>query len=226
MTLKAMIQPSHSLIIDGSDSTVFVGLLGPDGDWIATSHGHKAPLEGLFPAVETVLKQSKCSLDQIHSYIYCEGPGSVLGLRLCAMAIETWQRLFRNNSQLYAYNTLELAAHSCLNDEPDVSEALIISDWKKGVWNALYIRESQIGRIDTVKDETLEAWTGRLFHLPQRKGWQSPPPAAKTLVHDPLRLNNLHNRPSFLRPTKTVELYNSGKHAFQKWTPSRHRAPA
>ena len=128
-----------SLVIDGSGSTVFVGLLDAENRWLAKAQRVGSPLEELFPIIEAVLTESGLSLRDIGSYIYCMGPGSVLGIRLCAMAIETWSRLYPKSVQYYKYNSLLLSAHALLHATPDLRDALIVSDWKKGAWNALYL---------------------------------------------------------------------------------------
>ncbi|NBB79162.1 MAG: hypothetical protein GVY36_06895 [Verrucomicrobia bacterium] len=217
---------ANTLVIDGSGSSLFAGLLDARGAWQATALRDCAALEGLFPAVESILKAANKDFADVDAYIYCEGPGSVLSLRLCAMAIETWRRLKPHPTTIYKYNSLQLAAHQCLADKPDLSDALIVSDWKKGAWNALTIRDRKVGPVTVLDDEELAAWSGPLYHLPQRKGWQSPPPAATTIAHNPACLERLHERPGLLQPTDSVELYNTGVNTFRKWTPTRHRAPA
>ena len=83
-----------SLVIDGSGSSVFAGLLDAEKRWLVKVSRDGTPLEALFPVVKVALTESGLSLTDIGSYIYCEGPGSVLGLRLCAMAIETLTRIY------------------------------------------------------------------------------------------------------------------------------------
>lgn len=217
--------PGNTLVIDGSGSTLFAGLLDARGVWQSTALRECAALEGLFPAVADVLQAAERDLAAIEGYIYCEGPGSVLSLRLCAMAIETWRRLQAKPAPIYKYNSLQLAAHQCLADQPDLTDSLIVSDWKKGAWNALTIEDRAVGSVEVLDDNALATWGGPLFHLPQRKGWQSPPPAATTLAYHPAHLDRLYERPGLLQSTDSVELYNTGVNTFQKWTPTRHRAP-
>lgn len=220
--------PTHisrpALVIDGSGSAVFVGLLGERDSWLAKIEGDGAPLEKLFPAVEQALTGANLTLADISSYIYCEGPGSVLGLRLCAMAIKTWTRLYPSSAQLYKYNSLHLTARTLLQSAPELRDALIVSDWKKGAWNGLYIKDGNAGSTEVIDDVQLADWPGALYHLPQRKGWLSPPPDAITLRNDPSRINGLLDQPSLLQKIERVELYSSGINTFQKWTPTRHRA--
>ena len=51
-----------ALVIDGSGSSVFVGVLGQDQCWLAISQQDGAALESLFPAVEAALKTAQLSL--------------------------------------------------------------------------------------------------------------------------------------------------------------------
>ena len=211
-----------TLVIDGSGSEVFAGVLGSNGNWLARSEQTGAPLESLFPAIEATLDAAQLTLADMRSFIYCEGPGSVLGLRLCAMAIETWSRLRPESAHYYAYNSLQLTAALICADTPGLDQALLISDWKKGTWNAVKIRNGQSSATEVADDATIANWTESLYHLPQRKGWQQPPANATALEYRPDRLAEVCH---LLRPTESVELYASGVNVFQKWTPERHRAP-
>lgn len=211
-----------TLVIDGSGSAVFAGVLGQDGQWLSQSEQAGAPLESLFPTVEATLEAAQLSLADLRSFIYCEGPGSVLGLRLCAMAIETWSRLHTESAHYFAYNSLQLTAALICEDMPGIESALLVSDWKKGAWNAVKIQNGQLGPTEVADDATIANWTEPLFHLPQRKGWQKPPANATPIQYSPQRLAEvLHT----LKATQNVELYASGINVFQKWTPERHRAP-
>ena len=213
-----------SLVIDGSGIVVFAGLLDDENQWLAKVESDGSPLEELFPLIEAVLTESALSLTDIGSYIYCMGPGSVLGIRLCAMAIQTWARLYPKSAQYYKYNSLQLSAHALLYATPDLEDALIVSDWKKGVWNALYIRDGHVGETEIIDDSALINWENLIYHLPQRKGWQSPPNNVQTLRYDPTIIDAIRDADGLLQITDRIELYGSGINTFQKWTPTRHRA--
>lgn len=215
-----------SLVIDGSGSSVFAGLLDAEKRWLAKVSRDGTPLEELFPVVKVALTESGLSLTDIGSYIYCEGPGSVLSLRLCAMAIETWTRIYPESAQYYKYNSLQLSAYALLHAKPDLQDALIVADWKKGAWNALYMRGRDVGETEVIDDDSLSDWEDLIYHLPQRKGWQSPPEKVQTLRYDPSILDTISDASGLIQMTDRIELYNSGINTFQKWTPTRHRAQA
>ena len=212
------------LVVDGSGASVFVGLLGADGKWKSTISQASSPLEGFFSSVETVLHSAQCQISDVSNFIYCEGPGSVLGLRLCAMAIRTWGYLSKQPSVRYfAYNSLELTASLIVMDNPDVNNALLISDWKKNVWNSIKIEGGKHGAITTVDDQMVNSQKDvPLFYLPQRKGWQKIPESVHTLEYSPQRLPEVWH---LLKRTKEIELYASNMNVFKKWVPQRHRTP-
>ena len=211
-----------SLVVDGSGVSVFAGLLGSDGKWLAQVQQNDAPLEGLFPAVEAVLHEAHYRILDLCSFIYCEGPGSVLGLRLCAMGIQTWGHFNGSSARYFAYNSLELMAALIVLDFARIEHALLISDWKKNVWNSISITDGQLGPVTGMDDQTVNNWKkGPLFYLPQRKSWQSVPDSVTTLKYSPYRLPEALQ---LLKKTRKIELYKSNTNVFQKWIPNRHRA--
>jgi tRNA threonylcarbamoyladenosine biosynthesis protein TsaB len=211
-----------ALVIDGSGASVFVGLLGTEGKWLSQITQKSAPLEGLFPAVESVLYAAQCRISDVRDFIYCEGPGSVLGLRLCAMAIQTWGHLREPDVRYFAFNSLALTATLILIDTPEMNQALLVSDWKKDAWNSIRINEGQPETITVLDNQAVSNWKGGpLFYLPQRKGWQKVPQNAITLEYSSHRLPEAMQ---LLKETKKIELYTSNINVFQKWVPQRHRA--
>ena len=107
-------------------------------------------------------------------------------------------------------------------DNPDVSHALLISDWKKDAWNSIKIEEGKPGAITTIDDQIVKSHKDvPLFYLPQRRGWQKIPENANTLEYSPQRLPEALR---LLKRTKKIELYASNMNVFKKWVPQRHRA--
>jgi len=102
--------------------------------------------------------------------------------------------------------------------------ALLISDWKKDTWNGLKIDSDVLDAVRPISAVALSHWSGPLYHLPARKGWQKPPDDVIELNYSPQNLAKLLHFPKLLKSRQSVELYHSGINSFQKWTPDRHRA--
>lgn len=211
-----------ALVLDASAGSVFVGILASDTEWIRSCTTTANALEGLFESVAACLESANLQLDSIPSYIYCEGPGSVLGLRLCAMAIETWRKVSPISPQLYRYNSLALTAALLRADRPEIDKALLVADWKKAVWHSLNIGGSNVSEVRPISDGELIEIKCPLFHLPQRKGWQAAPSDATMLHYEPVRLIEVISEPNLLSSSTEIELFTAGANTFQKWAPERH----
>ncbi|MGC6456239.1 MAG: hypothetical protein ACON46_06890 [Coraliomargaritaceae bacterium] len=221
---STIMEEKNSLVIDCSDGEIFCGVLDGTGTWLSTKQSGPGALEALFPNVGAVLQEADCQLDSVRRFIYCRGPGSVLGLRLAAMAIETWCRLATVPVERLSYGSLELTAALLQLDQPDLQDALILSDWKKDSWHALSIEQGVQGKVTALPTESLHRIDRPLYHLPRRKGWQAPPEGARTLLYEPARLDRVLDCADLLQAGNSIELFQPGGNTFTKWTAQRHRA--
>ena len=215
-----------ALVVDGSSARFFAGILDAEGRWLAKVEACKPALESLFESVNTALETAELEIADLRAYLYSAGPGSVLGLRLCAMAIETWHRLEEKAPALFAFNSLELVAADLIDRSVVSQESLLVSDWKKEVWNGLRLHPRGWDSVEPFETSIVQNWTGPLYHLPARKGWQSAPANAIEVHYDPACLSRVFSRPGLLSGTNGVCLYESGLNTFKKWTAERHRLPS
>src|SRR6185436_9727594 len=98
------------LILDAASTQTQVGLLRP----AAPSLWQCTPDEagrGTFVATQQILAGAELRLDDIGAFIFCEGPGSMLGVRTVAMALRTWVAL--KPRAVFSYQSLALAARAC-----------------------------------------------------------------------------------------------------------------
>jgi tRNA threonylcarbamoyladenosine biosynthesis protein TsaB len=88
-----MSAPEPCLVLDGSARAgVRVGVLS-SGRWVGQGLSPDGALEGLFGCVEVALAEAKLKLGDIRSFALCVGPGSVLGIRIAALAVRSWSAL-------------------------------------------------------------------------------------------------------------------------------------
>lgn len=81
------------LVLDGSARHgVRVGVL-QGGRWIAEAHSDEGALESTFACAEKALAQAGLKFADLRSFAVCVGPGSMLGIRVTAMAVRTWAAL-------------------------------------------------------------------------------------------------------------------------------------
>src|SRR5688572_29857032 len=95
------------LVLDAASTQVAVGLLQADESaiWVQSSDDAS---QGVFRGTESVLKKASFSLEAIDAFVFCAGPGSMLGTRTIAMTLRTWVVL--KPRPIYSYYSLTAAA--------------------------------------------------------------------------------------------------------------------
>jgi tRNA threonylcarbamoyladenosine biosynthesis protein TsaB len=107
-----MSAPEPCLVLDGSARAgVRVGVLA-GGRWVGQGISPDGALEGLFGCVEAALAESNLKLGDIRSFALCVGPGSVLGIRISALAVRSWSAL--ESRPIFIWESLAGIARSAL----------------------------------------------------------------------------------------------------------------
>jgi tRNA threonylcarbamoyladenosine biosynthesis protein TsaB len=167
------------LFLDASGLATRAGLW-QNSRWLAYREEPAPALEALFPSVRAILVDAGLTLPQIGGFFYISGPGSVLGLRLAAMAIRTWQTDHPSPAlPVLSCGSLHLAAALTLSSgvQPPFT---ISTDARQGRWHLLSVTTADLSALaQTSPRETdaadLAQLPGPLFHLPARKAWQNLP---------------------------------------------------
>ncbi|MGF1484852.1 MAG: hypothetical protein ACFBZ8_10870 [Opitutales bacterium] len=213
-----------ALLLEASGPVVQVGLGGADG-WLGYARSEAPALESLTPLIAAVLKQAGLKLDDIGCFVYDEGPGTLLGLRLAAMTFRTWKALpMHRTTPVFAFRSVEAAAASLLakGTKPPFG---LVTEAGLGKWVLSEKRgEGSPGALEVVDAERLAAYPHPLYHLAQRKQWK-PLPCAATVFNLDLealpvllsvsQLSHSVDQPIPLRPV--VQDY-------VKWSGQRHRS--
>lgn len=217
------------LVLDASGATVRTGLLGgASGDrWLET--GDEA-LVSIFAGARSLLAEAGQSWSEIRTIALCRGPGSVLGLRVAALAAATWLADGAGAPVLVGYRSLDAAAQAAL----DVGMAppfTVCADFKEGRWVLLRVRDStdplRQAALETVAADEAVAPPGEtVLHLPMRKRWRPPPSEAQVFQPTSGQLGSALRRPgllSLLNDPADLELGPAP--VYQRWTGERHRQP-
>lgn len=81
----------------------------------AFRQGNGKTLEVLFPLLEQVLKATNTLPERLSGFIICEGPGSLLGLRLGKSLVDSWNAMAKLRP-IYGYGTLDWPAQQLLRN--------------------------------------------------------------------------------------------------------------
>lgn len=155
------------LFLDASSPTVQVGVLYKN-KWVGYFRSKEEVLQSLFQGVEISLKMAGMELEEITGFAYCEGPGSLLGVRVVAMAIRGWMELeFFKEKKVYGYNSFEVSLELIRKLYGHDSFYYVVSGSRKGVWNILGSEAE--GNVYEIEEEELKKLKRDLWYFKQRK---------------------------------------------------------
>ena len=178
-------------------------------------------MESLFKAIPKSLGQIDSSATAIDAILFCEGPGSTLGLRIAATAVKTILRENEPSPALFTYNALDLAA--ILSND---TARLILAPFRKG--KRLLRRpasDSAIGSIEVLEEPISELLSKEALHLPSLRSWETLPEGLDVLDYDLSRTEGLSGLAPILRPAEMPEVFTPLPAEFRKWKPARDLSP-
>jgi tRNA threonylcarbamoyladenosine biosynthesis protein TsaB len=197
-----------ALVIDASSTEIQVGLL--EGESRGAARWQSSSDEAGVAVFEGV-KALGIALERVGVFVYCDGPGSVLGIRTVAMALRTWQIL--QPRPAFAYCSLAMVAHGL--GDPGIT---VIADARRETWHRYRIGEG-LSRVpasdlsgDLVMPEHFRHWSAlpeKVRRVPYSVAeWIPKVWDADLLIEAGSPDAFLHEEPSYVT-----------------WTPQIHRAP-
>ena len=217
--LDALAEYRLPFLIDAS-LQVQVGIPDSKG-WCSLAREEKPALESLFVAISRSLGEITASISAIDAILFCEGPGSTLGLRIAATAVKTILRENEPSPTLFTYNALDLAAILA----NDVS-CPILAPFRKGKRLLRSpIEDSAIGSIEVLEEPISGSLEREAVHLPSLRSWESLPEGLDVLDYDISRIAGLSGLAPILRPAEMPEVFSPLPAEFRKWKPARNLSP-
>jgi len=222
--LSLMDRPPHTrfpiLVLDAASTTTHVGLGSDKAEWSWQTSSDESGI-ALFRGVASCLKKQGLSLGSVRTVIFCEGPGSMLGIRTAAMAIRTWATggIFSNPSFL-AYSSLALAMEGVPSDSDSDPMAVAI-DARRKSWYCLQrplpgISPQEIRRIPVTEMDKIAS----VFLLPDGfPVWNSRPKGGRNCPYRPKSLESPEVRNAILRPVERPDAFIIDPPVYQRWTP-------
>jgi len=205
------------LVLDAASARVQVGWLSArEATWASsTDEAGKA----LFSGINTLFQNAPAarSIAAVGAFVFCEGPGSILGIRTAATAIRAWRTL-HPQTPVYSYQSLALLAHG-LGD----SKLTLIADARRDHWHV-----QQLGQpLRQVLSSELANAKGPLAMPEGFRHWTPPPPNLTTVPYDLETLfaaDGVKNSDLFA-PTSEPDAFLHNEATYKTWSPQIHRAP-
>lgn len=204
-SLRQLRTPTASLLlIDAASSVVQVGSLAPNGDRWATS-GEEAGI-GIFRCIEEL----QITLGSATAFIFCEGPGSMLGIRTAAAAVRTWNVL--SPRPVFSYQSLAVLAEA--GGDPALT---LIADARRESWHAMQLG-GKLRRLPRLE------LTGRLAMPENFRSWSALPAEVKRVPYSLAELLPRVTEADLFRATESPDAFLHEEPSYVTWTPQIHRA--
>jgi tRNA threonylcarbamoyladenosine biosynthesis protein TsaB len=199
---------SPLLLLDAGSERIQVGLLGPGATARWSTRKEEAGV-GIFECIEELA----ADLGSVRAFAFCEGPGSILGIRTAAVALRMWGAL--EPRPRFAYQSLAVVARAL--GSPG---ATVIADARRGLWHRLSLG-SPLGRVPASE------LSGDLVMPEGFRHWDPLPPGTRRVPYD---LPTLFGLPAvaeadLFRETAEPDAFLHQEPAYATWVPQIHRAP-
>ena len=209
------------LLIDAASSLTQVILLSRGGIHARFNSPDEAGV-AVFKGVEDALIKSGKSLEQIAAFVFCDGPGSVLGIRTVAVALRTWCAL--TPRPVFSYSSLHLVATDQLRHRPGRAYT-VIADARRDTWHRVCV--DQAGTVGALERVAASQLRGELVTPEHFRTW-APLPADVTrvpyVVPELLNVDSVSAAPLF-RTCSEPDAFLHEDPVYKTWTPQVHRAP-
>jgi tRNA threonylcarbamoyladenosine biosynthesis protein TsaB len=202
------------LLLDAASTRVQVGLFGTGGPARWAVADEEAGV-ALFRGVESL----GVDLAQVRGFAFCEGPGSILGIRTAAMALRTWNALAPR--PVFAFRSLEIVAHDLVRRGPRENFS-VIADARRGTWHCIEVHSGAAGPLRRVNSAAL---TGGLFMPENFRTWAARPAETKATSYDLATLLPRVAGVELFRATGAPDAFLHEDPSYLTWTPRIHRAP-
>lgn len=195
------------LVIDAASARVQVGVLESAND---AGRWHVSEDEagvGVFEGVARLGFNPQAAA----AFLFCEGPGSVLGIRTAAMALRTWQVL--RARPVFCYQSLALVAHAL-----GAADTAIIADARRESWHHFQLG----GRLRRIAAAEL---SGPLLMPEGFRHWSALPQGVARTPYDVASLLQRTCDADLLRITDEPDAFLHEEPSYVTWTPRIHRTP-
>lgn len=220
MASLAQLLAAHGsiLVLDAVSTRVQTGILrnGHPPHW--EQSGEEAG-RGLFSGTETLLAKVGANIGDVGAFLFCEGPGSMLGTRTVAMALRTWLAL--KPRPVFAYRSLALAALAEWRRAPH--PFFLIADARRESWHLQPVAaDGSLGALE--HRATVELPAGELLTPAGFRIWSKPPAAVTECSYELATLFAALGDADLFRPMEVPDVLQHEAPEYKKWSAQPHSA--
>ena len=205
------------LVLDAASMNVQVGLLRNSAPALWRSTLGEAGTE-IFTSAAALLREAQLDVEAINALVFCEGPGSMLGIRTVAMALRTWQVLTPRPA--FAYQSLALAAHFEWTQKPSRAFA-VITDARRDTWHCQQIEaDGQMGPLQRIPGAALPG--GEWMTPVNFRAWAQPPRPTGSCSYELAQILPTLASGDFFHPVDAPDAFQHEVPDYKKWSAHIH----
>lgn len=176
--------------------------------------------KAIFLLADELLKAAALPLSAIQTFIFDAGPGSMLGIRTCAMALRTWQAL--SPRPAYQYQSLTLLAHDLA--QKGVTGA-VIADARRETWHAVeFAAPAQVRPLRRVPAAELAEATIALWQPTSFRAWGKLTCPTADCSYDVAQLLTEHAEVDLFTAADAPDAFQHEAPEYKKWSAQVHSA--
>ncbi len=199
------------LLIDSASSRIQVGFWPGVGAMPLWCSSKEDAGTGLFACAGELLENARMRISDVTGFVFCAGPGSVLGVRTAAMALRVWRVL--NPVPIYAYHSLDLVAHAL--GDPAIS---VIADARRDMWHVARLGAT-LGRLSTA------GLAGALLMPETFRHWKPLPDGVSRTPYDLATLLPRAADADLFQPAPEPDSFLHAEPDYATWNAQVHQAP-
>ncbi|HTQ31756.1 MAG TPA: peptidase M22 [Opitutaceae bacterium] len=203
------------LLLDAASARVQTGFLEADGRARWTAAEEEAGV-ALFRGVASLGAAPAAA----RAFVFCEGPGSILGIRTAAMALRAWNVLAAR--PVFAFRSLEIVAHD-LARPGATGDFSVIADARRETWHCVDVRGGAVGPLRRAPAPEL---SGALVLPENFRTWSALPPGTRRVGYDLAALLPRVADVDLFRLTGAPDAFLHEDPSYKTWTPHIHGASA
>ncbi len=206
------------LVLDAASQRVQVGLLQvrKPAVWHATTDEAG---RGVFAGTDAVLQQAGLTIDRIGAFVFCEGPGSMLGTRTVAMTLRTWITL--KTRPVYRFQSLFLLAHE-LHRANQSTPFSVIADARRDTWHCVTSDRTGIRPLRRAPVTEIAMSGDELFQPAAFRAWAPPPRPARDCAYDVAGLLAAQGDADLFTATDAPDAFQHEAPEYKKWSAQAH----
>jgi len=208
-------------VLDAASTRVQVGLLSADAPEIWQSSPDEAG-HAIFALTADVLRLAGRTLADVEAFVFCTGPGSMLGVRTVAMALRTWQTV--GPREVYTYTSLPLLARQIATVEQSRPFA-VISDARRERWNCVVVDATGTpSPLTRAAQADLSTFAGPVYSPTAFRAFAPSPAAARDFPYEVRAALSFTRTADLFERTDAPDAFQHEAPEYKKWSAQVHSA--